>query len=352
MRPLSLRSRTRGFTLIELLVVIAIIAVLIGLLLPAVQKVREAAARMTCSNNLKQFGLAAHNYENANGYMPEGGDPMRQLYGPFVKMLPYIEQDNQYRLWSFRPEGVVPTTAPQFYWNDAANRPASGPSVPPRPPAIYASEGNIKTFLCPSAPEPGTAVTVWMAHDYRGTAFTTPSTAPPQQNSVRSAAPGASIMGRSNYMASAGDFRGSILVRGSNPAVGVPCRGIFAPYQKLKIGAISDGTTNTVMFAESAGGYLSADGGWTMETWGGAMWWSAFGTCPQSGGNGNCDNTPAGKGKGWALAGSFHAGDVCQVAMGDGSVRGLKIGSIDFLTMDYLAGVSDGQTANQLIGVD
>src|SRR5260370_389189 len=91
-------KRRPGFTLIELLVVIAIIAILIALLVPAVQKVREAAARTQCTNNLKQIGLAIHNYENANKKFPAGTDPVSGA-SAIVQLLPYLEQASLFTLW-------------------------------------------------------------------------------------------------------------------------------------------------------------------------------------------------------------------------------------------------------------
>src|SRR5262245_11717282 len=107
MAPPRSRSGRSGFTLIELLVVIAILAILIALLLPAVQKVREAAANTQCKNNLKQIALACHNFESATGTFPAGnlvkmGPPSNQLdhYDTWtISILPYLEQTNLFNLW-------------------------------------------------------------------------------------------------------------------------------------------------------------------------------------------------------------------------------------------------------------
>jgi prepilin-type N-terminal cleavage/methylation domain-containing protein len=140
-------SSRRAFTLIELLVVIAIISILIGMLLPAVQKAREAAFRMSCSNNLKQIGLAMHMYHNDQERLP----PSRLGYGSAtwaVLIMPYLEQDNLYRQWNL--------SATYFQQNDTARlTPVKGYFCPSRRGAAEAAAGSISgdITLVPGGPQ-------------------------------------------------------------------------------------------------------------------------------------------------------------------------------------------------------
>ncbi len=150
------RQVRSGFTLIELLVVIAIIAILIGLLLPAVQKVREAAARAKCQNNLKQIALAAMNYESSYGVLPDGNSQSPKgntgTYGSWngpntgvlAYLLPYMEQDNIYKGTNpifFNPMG---TAASWAYSTPPYDPNGNQTGIPP----LAATQ--IKTYECPS----------------------------------------------------------------------------------------------------------------------------------------------------------------------------------------------------------
>ncbi len=161
----------RGFTLVELLVVIAIIGILVGLLLPAVQSAREAARRMSCSNNLKQIGLAVHNFESAYKRFPNSGQcdstgsssTTYMIHSTPTQILPYIEQGNIYNqfdhnsdpvaLYSATPSGqnfVTPTGC-------VLHRKARGRNYddPGFPAGQRAAKNQVPTFLCPSTPLDG-----------------------------------------------------------------------------------------------------------------------------------------------------------------------------------------------------
>jgi prepilin-type N-terminal cleavage/methylation domain-containing protein/prepilin-type processing-associated H-X9-DG protein len=235
------RSR-RGFTLIELLVVIAIIAILIGLLLPAVQKIREAAARMSCSNNLKQLGLAMHNYHDANSAFPQGAiryGPPLYCHGWVARLLPYFEQDNRYKTMLAWPgftytditgkisysfnfiEGAQTwriDTAPHYGSNDIFLQP-------------------MKVLICPSSelgtqsPDAGdwsATPAIWAnkqaALHYRGNG-------------------GAPTIG---FVAGKSTSSTSMLYRGYTTS------GIICPDTKVTLTGIPDGTSNTLMFGETS----------------------------------------------------------------------------------------------------
>jgi prepilin-type N-terminal cleavage/methylation domain-containing protein/prepilin-type processing-associated H-X9-DG protein len=163
----------KGFTLVELLVVIAIIGILVGLLLPAVQAAREAARRMQCSNNLKQLGLALHNYESAFKRIPVAiwsENPLRNTngtsnrfdddgYGWLTSILPYVEQNALYNQLSSYSGGATPPPlgtagALEKYWV-AGGSPATGRPIP-------GGETIISTYRCPSSALPAIVPQTYM----------------------------------------------------------------------------------------------------------------------------------------------------------------------------------------------
>jgi len=229
------RHAARGFTLIELLVVIAIIAILIGLLLPAVQKVREAAARVRCANNLKQLGLALHNCNDTYGKLPP-------LVGTFPGttgnaetlhfwILPFIEQTNLYNSALTTTAGVYDPTSPQGTYPAAAS-------------------ASIKTYICPSDPS-------IQANGY------TP-------NGTQAASWGGVPPGPASYGANAQVFAGNV------SATAAPGNGGLSGLASIPR-TFQDGTSNTIVFAEKygdcGGNTLNGGTGQPDSNNGGSLWY-------------------------------------------------------------------------------
>jgi len=347
------RNRRSAFTLIELLVVIAIIAVLIGLLLPAVQKVREAAARTRCQNNLKQIGLAAHSYESANGFFPSGMD--KEMIGALVYLLPYIEQDAWFRKWTFNAYDPASNPAGHsVYFRDPNNQPqsASYPTGYPAGLTFPVEAKSIGTFLCPAAVNQGVDDQIGVLRIFAGgqAGRDWPSPIAPGDSTTISAYTGYfltgnlhKMYGRTNYLAMAGyretkaDEQADLSSGNATQLAMVSAKGPFSFNSKERIANIQDGTSNTIGFMESAGGDIG--GGWGGNAYSMGITYSMFGMCPDRT-NQNCDFTNSG-GLGWGLPGSNHGNNLVQTAFCDGSVRGVKP-DMPWSVFVLLGGMSDG----------
>lgn len=299
-----------AFTLIELLVVIAIIAILIGLLLPAVQKVREAAARLQCQNNLKQIGLAAHNFHDANGAFPPGSFSVKPTddyttYGQYSNigllpsLLPYVELGNIYN--EMDTTGMRRNTPATAWW--AAN------------PNWTVAHYKVNIFICPSD-DP------YEAADHIATVFCV-------NNSTQGAGAvrvtftgGYNQLGLTNYVGVAGGLGG----KGSD-AYWSTYEGMFASQSNTKLGAIRDGSSNTLMIGETLGGAT------TVSPRDFGLAWMGTGCLPTAWGMANPNDL-------YLRWNSRHTGMV-QFCFGDGSVRSLA-NPTDQTVFLNLSGKADG----------
>jgi prepilin-type N-terminal cleavage/methylation domain-containing protein/prepilin-type processing-associated H-X9-DG protein len=316
---IAMRSVRRGFTLIELLVVIAIIAILIALLVPAVQKVREAASRTVCQQNLKQIITACHNYHDARKKLPSGMDD--QEVGPLVYLLPYIEQQAVFDNFSFSASFTL-------YFSNPQNRPPStGTSTIPRPPALYGTEPHIPVYRCPAAAANYTTVLLSVEYGTPGTDYS--SARPAASGHVFSSYPGGLVMARSNYLAMGGYYA---------PSQFPDRAGLFTFRSNIHLGRVPDGTSNTMAFSEYAGGFNAWNGsggipdGVMAASWAAGFNYTGFGG-PASQGSKTAS--------GWAYFGSDHTGYIVNVAFADGSIRTIRPG-INFSVWVFLSGYQDG----------
>lgn len=300
----TLLKKRSGFTLIELLVVIAIIAILIGLLLPAVQKVREAANKSTCSNNLKQLALAAHNYESANGVLPPGFNSSSYC-GTLAYLLPYIEQD---AIANLIPQTMLsPNNTAGVWWGGAWT----------------AANNRIKTFMCPSDATYASVTLGVFAY------FTTSGT------TLTGGYFGGDLptLGRTNYVAVAGALGDTTATPWNT------WRGAFFVNSQTTIAGIADGSSNTLFF----GDYLCTQTSPTTTRQFAASWMGAGAMATA------WDVLSPGQ---WYAFSSRHPGRT-QFAFGDGSVRAItNAGSSTpwytarWYAFQQAAGTSDGAVAN------